>query len=756
MATATTPDDDDLEARINSFLLRYRRVLMRKGVLLEPPRELLERLDPKGRDDLARSMEAFRTGEAIAPTAEAPAPLGASGLSRRRFRFGRRIGRGGMGVVFEADDLWLGRTVAVKVLRRKLVGRPGEADRFRREARIAGALEHPSIPPIHDFGGFRGGRPCIAMQLIKGQTLHKWLATRRSATSEFLSDSLTVFEQVCRAVGHAHSRGVIHRDLKTDNIKVGESGEVWVLDWGLAKELGSADAIADGSGPETSPVGPKAGLTTAGSVVGTPHSMSPEQADPMRGPVEKPSNVFALGSILCEILTGTPAYIGPGDRRRGAQPRPSRRPRRDPPAAPLLEAQRRADRPRRPLPGRGRLRSPCRRLRGGRGDRRASPIARIEGEEGPRGPAMAADQPRRHVRPADGIPRGHGPVATGRDRREERGGDERRPLRFRRRPEAQRPGLHQSPGRAARRRDPPPQGLSAPDRRPPGRQAAEPGVRPDGQRLSRSGRIRAGVRLLSTAEGYFDALVQSGGKSPDPEAVFGLAVTRGSRGVILGQTRTRTEEAATLFRSAGEGFSSLKTAGWGDPSDLRRRLSLCLNGEGNCLRFSDPEASVEAYRKVLAAFRDLVKADPNDAKSKLWEIKSASNLAIELEIAGRFAEARTIHDEADRSSKEAVARIEFALARKADPGRDPWLLQEKPIREARGIALANLGSLLSRTADPARAERVIGEALATYEDLLRSAPESLEFAWGVAMTRSDLGHHLDRAAPPAATGPPTC
>ena len=122
-------DDDDLEARINSFLLRYRRVLKRKGISLKPPRELLDRLDQEGRDDLAASMEAFRTGEAVGPSAEAPAPLGGSGLSRRRFRFGKRIGGGGMGVVYEADDLWLGRKVAVKVLRRKLVGQPGEADR---------------------------------------------------------------------------------------------------------------------------------------------------------------------------------------------------------------------------------------------------------------------------------------------------------------------------------------------------------------------------------------------------------------------------------------------------------------------------------------------------------------------------------------------------------------------------------------------------------------------------------------------------
>src|SRR5262249_26960694 len=145
-------------------------------------------------------------------------------------------GRGGMGVVYQAHDGTLDRTLAVKVL---LEGRRGRADlvrRFLEEAHVMGRLQHPGVPPIHDIGEMPDGRPYFAMKLIRGHTLADLLRGRPSPEHE-LPRFLAVFAQVCQTVAYAHSQGVIHRDLKPSNVMVGAFGEVQVMDWGLAKVL---------------------------------------------------------------------------------------------------------------------------------------------------------------------------------------------------------------------------------------------------------------------------------------------------------------------------------------------------------------------------------------------------------------------------------------------------------------------------------------------------------------------------------------
>jgi WD40 repeat protein len=211
------------------------------------------------------------------------------------------IARGGMGVVYRAYDHAFGREVAVKVML------PGmNAAEFVREARITGRLPHPGIPPVYALGTLPDGRPFLAMKLIRGDTLDKVLKARTDLTAD-RGKLLAAFEQICQAVGYAHAQEIIHRDLKPSNVMVGAFGEVQVMDWGLAKELRSAEpepaaALAPMAALEDVPA------TVAGTIKGTPAYMAPEQA---RGePVGPRADVFALGGILAVILTGKPPFAG--------------------------------------------------------------------------------------------------------------------------------------------------------------------------------------------------------------------------------------------------------------------------------------------------------------------------------------------------------------------------------------------------------------------------------------------------------------
>jgi tetratricopeptide (TPR) repeat protein/tRNA A-37 threonylcarbamoyl transferase component Bud32 len=219
------------------------------------------------------------------------------------------IGHGGMGGVLRVHDPDLDRDLAVKVLLDRHDERPEMERRFLEEARISGRLEHPGVPPVHELGRTADGRPFFAMKLIRGQTLAELLRQRPDPAAE-LPRFLAVFEQVAQTVAFAHAHGVIHRDLKPANVMVGKFGEVQVMDWGLAKILAERNRPdTEGVAAPGSVFQPSAeGLSRDGTVLGTPAYMAPEQA---RGQVEKldeRTDVFGLGAILCEILTGGPPF----------------------------------------------------------------------------------------------------------------------------------------------------------------------------------------------------------------------------------------------------------------------------------------------------------------------------------------------------------------------------------------------------------------------------------------------------------------
>jgi WD40 repeat protein len=218
-------------------------------------------------------------------------------VQRERYATAREIGRGGLGRVTAAQDQRLGREVAIKELFEPYGDRQS---RFLREALVTARLQHPSIVPVYDAGYWPNGAPFYAMKLVSGRNLAELIDGART-----IADRMSYFAHaiaVVEAIAYAHSQRILHRDLKPSNIIVGEYGETVVVDWGLAKPLDApADELAAGPYRDAA-----AGLTVAGSVLGTPGYMAPEQA---RGDdVDERADIYALGAVLYHLLTGGPPY----------------------------------------------------------------------------------------------------------------------------------------------------------------------------------------------------------------------------------------------------------------------------------------------------------------------------------------------------------------------------------------------------------------------------------------------------------------
>lgn len=269
--------------------------------------------------DPSDTSEARATSEEALDASTTPHPTGDAAL-----QIEGEITRGGMGVIYRACDAAIGRSVVVKFLNEQREGDPAAAERFLFEGRITGQLEHPGIVPVYHLGTTAEGRPYYAMRHIEGESLGAVLDRLRgqdaAAVAQYpLTVLLGVFQKICDAVAYAHSRGVIHRDLKPDNVMIGPFGEVLVTDWGLAKNLREpADETAPAEMmPETETAKStsfdstaRAGRTLDNTVLGTPGFMAPEQAHGQSSQADERTDVYALGALLYAILTLRPPIRG--------------------------------------------------------------------------------------------------------------------------------------------------------------------------------------------------------------------------------------------------------------------------------------------------------------------------------------------------------------------------------------------------------------------------------------------------------------
>jgi len=277
-----------------------------------PPSDLNQTVDIPSSNPPPAENETTRLSEA---ETELHVPLVDHSVSEfeDRYCFQEEIGRGGMAEVLACTDRRLKREVVAKILHEKLLTHSDALERFHLEIHITSELEHPGILPVYDAGTLRNGRPCYIMRRVWGVTLKQRLR-ERVRPSDFRYELLRIFEKICNTLAYAHTMRVIHRDLNAMNIMIGLHGQVYVMDWGLAKELGegSYEPIelppqeeVEGDPPETE----TANHTQYGRIMGTLAYMPPEQACGQIDCLDERGDVFALGAILCKILTGSPPYL---------------------------------------------------------------------------------------------------------------------------------------------------------------------------------------------------------------------------------------------------------------------------------------------------------------------------------------------------------------------------------------------------------------------------------------------------------------
>jgi len=295
----------DTDNSINAAVSKIRQVLRDDP---DHPRFVLT-IPGKGYRFIAPVVEVSQVQPA--PAAAKPEPAGESLIGKKvsHYRILELLGGGGMGIVYRAEDLKLGRRVAIKFLPAEMVNDPKAFQRFEREARAASALDHRNICAIHQLGEYEG-QPFIVMQLLEGQTLREWIETTPSRKKpQHLQQLLDLAIQIADGLDAAHQKGVIHRDIKPANIFITTRGEAKILDFGVAKFVEEYEGGMEPLGPSQEAGSlPNPTLTRTGSSMGTPSYLSPEQ---IRGEkLDGRSDLFSLGLVLYEMATGRRAFVG--------------------------------------------------------------------------------------------------------------------------------------------------------------------------------------------------------------------------------------------------------------------------------------------------------------------------------------------------------------------------------------------------------------------------------------------------------------
>jgi eukaryotic-like serine/threonine-protein kinase len=295
---------------------------------LSTGRSTREQLATMADPDIQASLGHVRSRAADAddPSRTPTWTAGDSTSRGQRFRVLRPHAQGGLGVVYVAEDTELHREVALKEIHDRHADEPHSRSRFVLEAEITGGLEHPGIVPVYGLGTRADGRPFYAMRFIRGDTLKDAIAAFHTADANprrdhgertvALQKLLRRFLDVCYAIEYAHSRGVLHRDLKPDNIILGKYGETLVVDWGLAKAVGRGDEWGQRPGFDTERTlqpSSASGVaeTLPGSAIGTPAFMSPEQAAGRLDLLGPASDIYSLGATLYDLLTGKRPFEHP-------------------------------------------------------------------------------------------------------------------------------------------------------------------------------------------------------------------------------------------------------------------------------------------------------------------------------------------------------------------------------------------------------------------------------------------------------------